>query len=180
MALISIQPQDVGLPFKGTDRNQIGEAPGHTSFGSFLRLLWFPNRPAFCRDGHFLFRRADRTDSFRGRTNRLVPKRHHPTGILMQARSREARLGRVGEPDQRPQANLLSDWCWLFLVRAPAESDRPKCWSFRLVPDRSQAPSCPRLDRRTRHYRYRNRLQLPAQLRPTSSFSPRPACRDTL
>jgi len=51
VALISIQPQDVGLPFKGTDRNQIGEAPGHTSFGSFLRLLWFPNRPLFAETG---------------------------------------------------------------------------------------------------------------------------------
>jgi len=28
VALISIQPQDIGLPFKGQGRNRIGEAPG--------------------------------------------------------------------------------------------------------------------------------------------------------
>jgi hypothetical protein len=82
----------------GRGRNRIGGVPGTLHLAASFGCSGFQTGPLFAETGTSYS--AARIGQIRSGANKspanLVPKRHHPTGVLMQARSREARLGRAG------------------------------------------------------------------------------------
>jgi hypothetical protein len=122
VALIAIQSQKTSVSVsKSPGLNRIGEAPGTLIISHLLRLLCFPSRTALCKNGHFY----SAAGSFGANEWRMDLARQ---SVALPSELNASRAGgRLRRGAARRQPKLLSDWCWLSLVRAPPESDQLKC-----------------------------------------------------